>query len=344
MKALRLEEFGTMRVVEVPDPELPAGHVLLDIIATGICGSDIHGFTGANGRRHPGQIMGHESVGRIAARGAGVAETDFPTGAVATFNPLVVPPASRSAFDGREQHAPDRRVIGVDPAWTAAFAERLAVPAENVVLLPTDGVPAEWGALVEPLAVAVHAVSRAGVASGDAVLVLGGGPIGQSVALAARRAGADEVIVSEPDPSRRVLCATLGAAAIDPGDGAVSEQVSGRFGRPADVAIDAVGVSGTLADALASTTLGGRVGLVGMGAQRLEIDAYSVSTAERTIVGSFTYSSAAFVEAARWVGTGDPVLGSLISAIVPLEEGPEAFTRLARPGAAAGKVLVRFGS
>ena len=69
MKALRLEELGRLAVVDLPDPEPAAGEVRLRIIATGICGSDIHGFTGENGRRHPGQVMGHESVARIDALG-----------------------------------------------------------------------------------------------------------------------------------------------------------------------------------------------------------------------------------------------------------------------------------
>jgi threonine dehydrogenase-like Zn-dependent dehydrogenase len=342
MKALRLEEFGTMAVVDIPEPEAGAEEVVLAIIATGICGSDIHGFTGVNGRRQPGQIMGHESVGRIVARGAGVDAVSFPIGAVATFNPLVVPTASLSDYAGREQHAPDRRVIGVDPTRPAAFAERLVVPATNVVLLP-DTVPAEWGALVEPLAVAVHAVDRVAVSDGEAVLVLGGGPIGQSVALAAMRVGA-RVVVSEPDADRRALCASLGATTIDPAAGPVADQVVTVFGGPADAALDAVGVSATVSDALESTRRGGRVGLVGMGSPRIELDAYALSTAERTIVGSFTYSSDAFRTAADWVATGDAVFAHLISEVVPLAEGPEAFRRLAAGGAAAGKILVRFGA
>jgi threonine dehydrogenase-like Zn-dependent dehydrogenase len=341
MKALRLEEFGTIRVVDIPAPDVGRDEVELEIIATGICGSDIHGFTGANGRRQPGQVMGHESVGRIVARGVDGDVDAFPLGAISTFNPLVVPSSSLSDYVGREQHAPDRRVIGVDPTRPAAFAERLVVPSMNVVILP-DSVPPEWGALVEPLAVAVHAVDRVAVSDGDIVLVLGGGPIGQSVALAAMRAGGS-VVVSEPDADRRDLCASLGATVIDPAVGPVAEQVVAARGREADVALDAVGVSATVSDALTSTRRGGRVGLVGMGSPRIELDAYALSTAERTIVGSFTYSSAAFRTAADWVGSGDDVFAHLISEVVPLTDGPEAFRRLAAGGAAAGKILVRFG-
>lgn len=341
MKALVLEEFGTITVADVADPVASPGQVVIDVVATGICGSDIHGFTGENGRRSLGQIMGHESVGRIRELGGDVEPDAFGVGSVVTFNPLVVAAADRDRYRGREQHSPGRVVIGVEPTIPAAFAERVLVPAENVVALPS-AIPVEWGALVEPLAVALNVVRRAGVQAGESVLVLGGGPIGQSCVLAAHHAGAAVVYVSEPDPGRRALCEDLGGIALDPADGPVEEQVAVRHGRLVDVALDAVGISATLAGALRATELGGRVGLVGMGAPQVEVDAYRVSTEERTIIGSFCYSFEVFRAAAEWVAGGDQVFASLVSEQVDLVEAPAAFTRLAAGASVPGKVLVRF--
>lgn len=338
MRCLVMEDFGRMAVAEAADPKVTAGHVVIDVVATGICGSDLHGYTGENGRRKPGQVMGHESVGRIRALGDGVEGIEV--GATVTFNPLVVPAAERPLYRGREQHAPGRSVIGVNPSVRAAFAEQVVVPAENVVPLP-DSVPITWGALVEPLAVAVNVVRRVAVTAEDTVLVIGGGPIGQSCVLAAQHAGATSVYVSEPSASRRALCEQLGAVPLQPGE-PVEEQVRALNGVPVTVAIDAVGITATIQDALRATVAGGRVGLVGMGAPVTELQTYEVSTLERTITGSFCYSDEVFRAAAAWVADGSTDFSALISEEVPLAEGPDAFARLAAGADIPGKVLVRL--
>lgn len=342
MRAVILEQIGRLTLVEMPDIQPGRDEIVIETIATGICGSDIHGYTGENGRRVPGQVMGHETVGRIAAVGADVDGDRFPVGALATVNPVIVPDEDAADYAGREQHDPRRRVIGVDPAIVSAFAERYAVPARNVVALPELANPLH-AALIEPLAVALHAVNRAEVRLGQTVLVIGGGPIGQSCVLAALRAGASRVIVSEPHAGRRGVCEELGAEALDPSSGNVPQRVMTMTGgRGADIAIDAVGVTQTLSDALLSTALGSRVCLVGMGQPSLSLDAYRVSTDERVLVGSFTYPAKTFEEAARWVGEGSPVLDVLVSDVVAPTEADAMFARLASTLDVPGKVLIRF--
>lgn len=341
MRSLVLTDFHRIDVREDPCPQPGAGEVLLRIAATGICGSDIHGFTGENGRRSPGQVMGHESAGRIEALGPGVDAGALPVGRAATFNPVVVPEDRLEEFAGREQHAPGKTVIGVEPRPPAAFADYVVVPARNVVLLP-ESMPLHLGTLVEPLAVAVHAVRRAGEAATGRVLVLGGGPIGQSVVTALRMSGAAQVVLSEPDPRRRALCAALGAHVIGPEDGEVAEQAAAGLGGPADLAIDAVGISPTIADALRATRLGGTVVLVGMGSPTLELPAFAVSTEERTLHGSFTYTAQDFADAAAWAGAHPEALEPLVSRLIRPQEAQEAFTKLASGQGDAGKVLVDF--
>ena len=341
MRALQLEDFGRMVVVDLPDPTPGPGEVVLEIVATGICGSDIHGFTGDTGRRVLGQVMGHESVGRVLSLGDGVDAASLPIGSPATFNPVVTAPDRRAQFAGREQHDPQRVVIGVDADRTSAFAERIVVPAENVVLLPTT-MPLSYGALIEPIAVGLNAVRRVNLQPGETVFISGGGPIGQSTVLAALHEGASRVYVSEFDAQRRALCEELGAVAFDPAAGAIAEQVLASGGALVDVAIDAVGVTESLADCLSVTPFGGRVCLVGMGRPELSLSAYRISTEERSIVGSFCYSFAVFADAARWVGEASPVLARLISMEVPLGEGQAAFERLATQADVPGKILVRL--
>lgn len=341
MKALVLEDFGRMTVQERRTPSPAGDEVLIEIVATGICGSDIHGYTGENGRRVPGQIMGHETVGIVAEMGTEAASDEFTVGDVVTFNPVVVPAEEVERFSGREQHCPGKYVIGVAPDVVAAFAQYVTVPARNVVRLRPD-MPVEYGALIEPIAVGVHAVRRVAVDHDSTVLVVGGGPIGQSVILAARMAGARNIVVSEPDPGRRALCERLHARAIDPTAGPVPEQVRQLLDGLASVAVDAVGTEQTVAAALGSVRSGAMVCLVGMGAPQFVLPAYQVSTEERSLVGSFTYSARDFRDAAHWVSGAPTELGDLISRQVRLDDGPQAFADLARGDGTAGKVLVRL--
>ncbi|EQM72758.1 MULTISPECIES: zinc-dependent alcohol dehydrogenase [Microbacterium] len=338
MRELILTEIGRLEVHEAPIPTPGPDEVLIRVVATGICGSDVHGYTGENGRRFPGQVMGHESSGTIAATGAevdGLAE-----GTPVTFNPVVVPAADAAAFAGREQHHPGKHVIGVARDVPAAFADYVVVPGRNVVALP-DGLPIELGALIEPLAVAVHAVRRLPAGRLGRVLVIGGGPIGQSIVIALRDAGAGTVFVSEMDAARRELVQHLGAETIDPADGPIADQLRARGGL-VDAALDAVGITPTLRDALTSTTLGAPICLVGMGAPQVSIDAFLVSTEERSLIGSFTYGSDDFTDATEIIGAEPEVYRALISREIDVSAADDAFTALAAGDGTPGKVLVRF--
>jgi threonine dehydrogenase-like Zn-dependent dehydrogenase len=343
MRALVLRGDYDIAVEERPDPRPGAGEVVLEVLATGICGSDFHGYSGENGRRHPGQVMGHETVGRIGELGAGV--TGLTPGALVTVNPVMACGECAACASGQQQWCSRRVVLGVAPEIPAAFADRVAVPAANIVALPEE-MPAELGALVEPLAVGYHAVRRGGATSADRVLVIGGGPIGQACLLAARRLGVEHLALSDVSATRRQLCAGLGARVIDPSavgpseGSAFADVVAEALGGPATLVVDAVGVDRTVADALAASALGSRIVLVGMGSPRLDLAAYAVSTGERSLVGSFTYTAAEFAETAAWVGTVPDGIESLIDGRVGWDEAPQSFDDLARGRSLASKILV----
>ena len=337
MKALVLRGDYDIAVEERPDPRPGSSEVVVEVIATGICGSDFHGYSGENGRRHPGQVMGHETVGRIDELGSGV--TGLTPGQLVTVNPVMGCNDCAACASGQAQWCSRKVVLGVAPEVSAAFAERFAVPAANIVTLPEE-MPAELGALVEPLAVGYHAVRRGAATDGDRVLVIGGGPIGQACLLAARRLGIDNLAISDVSPSRRELCGGLGAQAIDPTAGDLASAVTATLGGPATLVVDAVGITRTVADALAASDLGARIVLVGMGSPQLDLAAYAISTAERSLVGSFTYSPAEFAETAAWVGTVPDGIGSLIDGRVGWEGAPQSFDDLARGRSTASKILV----
>lgn len=341
MRALVFRKPWDIGVEGRDDPTPGPGEVAVRIVATGICGSDIHGFTGENGRRHPGQIMGHETVGTVDALGDGLggAAAELPIGAVVTVNPLISCGDCPACEADAPQSCPQRRVIGVEPTYVSAFAEVMLAPVDNVVRLPDD-MPVEYGALIEPLSVGRHAAGRGGCEAGDAVVVIGGGPIGQACALAASRLGARHVVVTEPNPSRRRLIEALGFTAVDPTEQDLAQAALDAFEVPASLVLDTVGTSRSLADAVTCSSFGARIVLVGMNAPQVELAAYKFSTEERSLVGSFCYTPAEFVDTAAWVGGAPAELAALVDGRVDFDGAPAAFTSLARGELDASKVLV----
>jgi threonine dehydrogenase-like Zn-dependent dehydrogenase len=337
MRALVLRDFYDIAVEERPDPVPGSGQAVVEVIATGICGSDFHGYSGENGRRRPGQIMGHETVGRVRELGTDVAE--LRVGQLVTVNPVMSCHACPACLSGQEHWCSQRVVLGVAPEIPAAFADQVAVPAENLVPLPDD-MPEELGALVEPMAVGYHAVRRGQPVPDDRLLVIGGGPIGQACLLAAQRLGVGALALSDVSASRRALCARLGAAVIDPAAGDLVDAVASELGGPPTLVVDAVGISQTVADALAASSLGSRIVLVGMGSPQLNLAAYTLSTAERSLIGSFTYSAAEFADTAEWVGTVPEGIDALIDGRVGWDGAPQSFDDLARGRSSASKILV----
>ncbi len=343
MRALVLQDWWKLGVADRPEAGAAGGGILFRPVATGICGSDIHGYTGENGRRSFGQVMGHETVGTVEAIGADVDAGSAPAiGAVVTINPVIGCGHCEMCLSGNAQACATKSVIGVTASYSSAFAELVPVPAANVIALP-EGTPVEYGALVEPLSVGYHAARRGGVGPGSKVLVIGGGPIGQACILAALRLGADAVAVSELNEHRRGLCASLGAQVVDPSGpdaGGLAAASSAALGQAPSVVLDAVGTSGSLGAALDAAPLMSTVVLVGMGSPTLDIPAYEVSTKERSLVGSFCYTPAEFADTAAWVGTTDVNLGLLIEGRVGLVGANEAFENLARGDGTVSKVLV----
>jgi threonine dehydrogenase-like Zn-dependent dehydrogenase len=336
MRVLVLRDFGDLVLTELPKPVPRPGEVRVRVTATGVCGSDLHGYTGENGRRSPGQIMGHETYGVIDAAGDPGTASGLPVGAAVAMNPVVACGVCASCAQAWQQHCAVKQVIGVHKELPGSFAEYVVMPARNAVRI-ADGLPAGYGALIEPLAVGYHAVARAGLSAADRLLVLGGGPIGQAVILSARRAGVSEIVVSETDRGRRELCRLLGAVPVDPSDGELAGQVGEVFGS-ATAAIDAVGISATVRGALTATCLGARIVLVGMGSITLDVGAFDISVGERDLMGSFTYTAAEFGQVADWVSGQPDGLGHLLAPPASLASGPDVFRAMADGEMAAGKV------
>lgn len=311
-------------------PEPARDQVRVRIAFVGICGSDLHGYTGASGRRVPGMVMGHEASGWIEALGPGV--EGLAVGQPVTFNPSL--PCDGACGHLAENQCSRLEVIGVNPQIQGAFADAIVVPAARVV--PIGDLDLATGALIEPMAVAVHAARRAGVSPGDRVLVVGGGMIGQCIGQAAGLAGAAEIVVSEGMEERRQLARSTGFTAISP------EEVGDL--PPFDRSFDAVGVSASASTALTSIHKGGTACFVGLGRSEVTIPLFDVVVGERSIVGSFCYPDEVFREAATYLKEGkldpDPYLGTTVA----FEDAGTAFESLALGERKEVKILVTTNS
>ena len=319
------------REIRSPGP----GEALVSIIATGVCGSDLHGYTGHTGRRHPEQVMGHETVARVEQLGTGSAGVEI--GQTVVINPAMSCGECTACSVHEEQRCENLRVIGVVPEWDAAFAEYMIAPVANLLPLP-QGTPEHLGALVEPLAVGWHAVRRARLQQGESIFIIGGGPIGQAVALAAKRAGMSDILVSESLPSRRQLLESLGFRAVAPD--AATELLAER---PVGTVFDAVGSNDSVAQGLLATGRGGRLVLIGMAEPQLTLSAFEVSVREREIIGTFCYSNEDFASTVRWLADNAETVAALVDAIEPMEAGPAVFKELASYSRDASKILLSPG-
>ena len=313
-----------------PLPEPGRGEARIRVAWVGICGSDLHGYTGESGRRVPGMVMGHEASGWVDGLGSDV--SGFSVGDRVTFNPGL--PCDGSCGHGVENRCERLRVIGVTPEIQGAFADELVVPADRLV--PVDGMPLDRAAAVEPMAVALQAAYLSELEPGDRVLVVGGGMIGQCVAQAMRLRGASEIVVSDRMPERLRLASAQGFTAVGP------EEIDAGF--RVDRAVDAVGLSATAATAIRAVPRGGTVVFVGLGLPEISVPLFEIVVKERRIVGSFCYPDEVFREASARVSDGSLDVGPLIEGRVPLQDAPAAFEDLATARRKDVKILVAVGA
>ena len=311
---------GRMEVQEAPDPEPGPGEVVIASRLSAICGSDLHGFREASPRRIPPLVMGHETVGGIAATGEGVDPSLV--GRRVVLKPIVACGVCDDCRAGDINRCATGRLVGRD--LPGGFAERFTVPAGCAVPIPADLVD-EVATLTEPLANAVHVASR-GVRTGDRVFVIGAGPIGVLMARTALLFGAAEVIVTDPVLERLRLAEAQGAVALDAGDDPAGA-IRAATGRGPDLVIDAAGFEATWALGLAAVRAGGRIYQVGLGAASGRLDYVAVVGKEATITGSYAWTDDDFARALEVLAAGELDPAGWITPM-PLEEGQRAFEEL----------------
>ncbi|MGZ5392687.1 MAG: 2,3-butanediol dehydrogenase [Mycobacterium sp.] len=297
MRAAVYRGPGDVRVEEVPEPSPGPGEVKVKVAFAGICGSDLHEYyRGALmvpvGYRHPltgvqaPVILGHEVAGTVVDVGSGVDDMDL--GQLVAIEPIVACKQCARCLDGAYNHCAQMAFHGFSTS-SGGLAEYTVAARDMVHAIP-PGVSPRQAALVEPLAVAWHAVQLARVASGDYCVILGAGPIGLGAMFGVRALGAHSVVVEVSEERRRVAQLAGATHVVDPTTCDVAEFVRELTGgRNAAACIDAAGVPATLREALRTIGVYGRIVMVGVPEAPLPLETGYLFVTEATLVASCAY-------------------------------------------------------
>lgn len=308
---------GVIQFREVPTPQPGPGEVLVKIQKIGICGSDIHVYHGEHPFTSYPVTQGHEVSGEVAALGENV--TGLSLGQKVTIQPQVVCGKCWPCRHGKYNLCEELKVMGFQT--TGVASHYFAVDASKVTPLP-DSMSFDEGAMIEPLAVAVHAVRQAGDVTDKDICVLGAGPIGILVAQAAKGMGARKVMVTDVSDVRLDKAKECGAdACVNTREKDFGEEFLKCFGPDkADVIYDCAGNNITMGQAIQYARKGSTIILVAVFATRGDIDLAVLNDHELDLNTTMMYRNEDYLEAIRLVEEGKVQLKPLISKHFPFQE------------------------
>lgn len=301
---------GEIVFQEIPTPKPRAGEVLIRIEEIGVCGSDIHVYHGKHPFTSYPVTQGHEVSGRVEALGEGV--TGLQAGQKVTIQPQVVCGQCYPCRHGKYNLCEQLKVMGFQTTGVASHF--FAVEAAKVTPLPEE-MSYEEGAMIEPLAVAVHAVRQAGDVRGKGILVLGAGPIGNLVAQTAKGMGAEKVMITDLSDYRLEKAAECGIPCrVNTGKQELGEAILDYFGPDrADLIYDCAGNDATMGQAIALARKGSEIILVAVFAGMAKVDLAVLNDHELTLGSSMMYRNEDYLEAIRLVQEKKVALAPLVS-------------------------------
>jgi L-gulonate 5-dehydrogenase len=324
----------------VPEPEPADDEAVIGVEAVGICGSDIHLFTGDHPYARFPIVQGHEFAGRVLSLPS-TYSGPITVGQRVAVEPLLMCGSCLPCRRGRGNCCLRMRTYGAH--INGALSERLAVKA--ALLYDAGDLTAELAALAEPMSIGLQAVARAAVAADDTVLVFGAGPIGLAILLAAADLGARVMVVDRLE-DRLTIATQLGADATAVAstaaalDDSVLEWARGDW---PTVVFEATGVPSVLEDAIRIVASSGTVAVVGLSRDSVSIPMVEFTRKELTVVGSRN-NMGRFAQAVDLVGRRRDVVERLISHRFPLERGVEAFDLALASPPATEKVMIQVGT
>jgi L-iditol 2-dehydrogenase len=301
---------GEIKFHDIPVPEIRTDQVLVKIMRIGVCGSDIHVYHGKHPYTSYPVVQGHEVSGEIVKVGSGV--TQFKVGDKVTIQPQVVCGKCYSCTHGSYHICDELKVMGFQTTGTAS--EYFAVDAKKVLKLP-QGISFDMGAMIEPLAVAVHALSRGGDVKGKKVLVLGAGPIGNLVAQAAKGQGAELVMITDLSEYRLQIAKSCGIDyCINTKNQDLEKTLSDNFGPyKADLILECIGIEITMTQAIHNARKGTDIIVVGVFGNKPKVDLGLVQDRELRLIGTLMYQERDYIKAIELIAKGKIKLEPLIT-------------------------------
>lgn len=341
MKALVLEEYNKLVIKDVPDPVPSDNEVLIEVKAVGICGSDVHGIDGSTGRRIPPVIMGHEASGVIVETGRKV--TGWKAGDRVTFDSTLYRLDDWYTRKGHYNLSDNRMVLGVSCAEfrrDGAFAQYVAVPDHILYHVP-DNVSFEQAAMVEPVAVALHAINLSEVKINDSCAVFGSGMIGLFIIQLLKVSGCN-VFAIDMISEKLEMAKKAGADYIfdNKVENVQAEIRRHTQNRGSDFAFEAVGITPTVKSAVESVRKGGTLVLVGNLSSDVEFPLQKVVTREITVKGSCAINGE-YPAVLDLISKGKINVDNMISAVAPLSDGALYFNKLYNKEKGLLKVILK---
>jgi 2-desacetyl-2-hydroxyethyl bacteriochlorophyllide A dehydrogenase len=335
MKAAVYVKPGVVSVQQRALPEVLPDQVLVRVGYCGICGTDLHMVLEGWAPRN--SILGHEYSGTIVALGDAV--VGWQIGQTVVAQPAISCGQCKFCLRHRPSLCTRSVEIGMQ-GYQGAFAEYKAVAAKDLLLVP-EGLTAREAALCEPLAVALHCISRSPVTTDMRVMVSGAGPIGLLIIAVLASRGHQDIVACEPVERRRQRALAVGAtAAIAPGELAIPDFPIQQVAQPFDIVYECSGKSAAVECALGNLAKGGTLVLMGTGLERPKLDAMRVITSEITVTGALNYDEDGFAQAMQLLAKKILPLQHLIEPVdVPLEGLLDHMQALVA-GELAGKVMV----
>jgi len=338
LKRAVLEAPGRLVVVTDERPTAGPGQVVVEVASCGICGSDLHAFNG----EHPLVIYpvtpGHEFSGTIAETGEGV--DPGLAGRQVCVEPSLFCGGCLQCLSGRYNICSSLRVMGFQAP--GAMCEFISVPRDRLHFLP-PGVGLVDGALAEPAAVGVHAVSRSGIGSGDNVLIVGAGVIGLMVLKVAQALGCEAVVV-ESTPERALRAVDFGAVRAVSFDQLGQGEVPSAPGDGSFAAVfECVGRPETIDLALRAAPRGGTIIVVGVPPGPVPVPVPLIQDGELEVRGTLMYRGEDFERALELLESGAIKPDGFVTHHVSLDEVESGYRLMSDPGAKALKVLVDIG-
>ncbi len=339
MKQALMTEPGKIEFRQVEVPAIGAHEILMQTKRIGVCGSDIHVFHGLHPFTGYPVVQGHEVSGIVAAMGANIRGVSI--GDKITFTPQVTCGKCYPCRNGMYHICESLKVMGFQTGGAAQ--EYFPLPEWNVFVLP-EAMPLEHAAMIEPIAVGVHALDKGGEIKGKKVLVLGAGTIGNLIAQVSKASGAQAVMITDISDYKLKKASDCGIDfTVNSARENLGEALARVFGpERADLILECVGVQETIDQAVAYARKGTTIVVVGVFGRKPTVDLGLLQDRELNLAGTLMYQKDDYERAIELVSSGNMCLDALLTHRFKFDQYTEAYHTIEESNGEYMKVMIEL--